>query len=270
MTGSLTLRRVHRHRLTGGRRLPDTESVEYIQADRRREEYRGFYGYRVRSNGRDLYRPTPHTALIKRCDLQRIFHVNFEDREFTEWPVQPEPTRHELKARAASAPSTDAPAPTIRVQTETVDTGERKAMFGWSARHVITTQHVVPLTGSAREERVSVIDGWYIDLDTQLTCEPWAGSGHGFALGYKEGEQPPRPIFENIGEPERGYPLRFSTTDGIEIEVTELSTDTLDPSLFDVPAGFRQVETIRQEPAPPLVVRLKQTYDRLKRRRSFF
>ena len=85
-----------------------------------------------------------------------------------------------------------------------------------------------------------------------------------------EGEQPPRPIFENIGEPERGYPLRFSTTDGIEIEVTELSTDTLDPSLFDVPAGFRQVETIRQEPAPPLVVRLKQTYDRLKRRRSFF
>ena len=266
VAGSLTLRRVHRHPLTGGRRLPDTESVEYMQSDRRREEHRGFSGYRFRPNGRDLYRPAPHTALIKRCDLQKTFLINFDDREYTEWPLPPEPTRQRLKARAESAPSTDAPAPTIRVQTETVDTGERKDMFGWSARHVITTRREAPLTGSVREARVSVIDGWYIDLDTGLTCEPWAGVGHGFAVAYKEGEEPPRPIFENIGEPERGFPLRFSTTGGFEIEVTELSTDTLDPSLFEVPAGFSRVEQIRQEPVPPLVIRLKQVFERLKRR----
>ena len=265
VVGSLTIRRVTRHVLADGRRLPPIESSEYIQADRKREEHRGFCGYRFWPNGRDLYRPTPYTALIKRCDLQKTFLINFEDREFTEWPVQPVPTHQELKARAESAPSGDLLDPTIRLGTETVDTGERKDIFGRSARHVITTQRITPLAGSTREERVTVIDGWYIDLDTRLTCESWADSGHGFALGYKHGEEPPRPIFANIGEPERGYALRFSTTDGSEIEVTEISTVALDPSLFEVPAGFSQVEQIRQEPVPPLVIRLRQTYERLKR-----
>jgi hypothetical protein len=50
-----------------------------------------------------------------------------------------------------------------------------------------------------------------------------------------------------------------------EVAVTELSAAALDPSLFDVPAGFRCVEMIRQEPAPPFVVRLRQAYDRLMR-----
>jgi len=135
---------------------------------------------------------------------------------------------------------------------------------------VITTQRVVPLTESTRAERLSVIDGWYIDLDTGLTCEPWwAGeSGHGFLIAHKLGDEPVRPTFENIGEPERGYPVQFRSEDGdslVETEVVALSTAALDPSLFDVPAGFSRVEQIRQEPVPPLVIRLRQTYDRLKR-----
>jgi hypothetical protein len=84
-----------------------------------------------------------------------------------------------------------------------------------------------------------------------------------------QGDPPARPAFVSIGELERGYPVRLKTTDGdsvSEVDVTELSTVPLHPSLFEVSAGFTRVEMIRQEPVPPFVVRLRQAYDRLARR----
>jgi hypothetical protein len=91
------------------------------------------------------------------------------------------------------------------------------------------------------------------------------------------------PTFKDVGEPERGFMVAckgasFGTTtspDGStrqhvstwETEVTELSTAAIDPALFEIPSGFKLVERIRQEPVPPLVIRLKQVYERLARRR---
>ena len=102
---SLTLRRVQRHTLPDGRRLPPMETTEYIQADRKREEHRGFFGYRLHPTGRDIYRPGPRTALIKRCDLQKAFLVNFDDREYTACPIQAFATREEIRAGAEAVPS---------------------------------------------------------------------------------------------------------------------------------------------------------------------
>ena len=76
------------------------------------------------------------------------------------------------------------------------------------------------------------------------------------------------PTFKDIGEPERGYALISRTrTNGSldELEVTQLSTVAIDPSLFDVPPDYRLVEQIRQQPTLPLVVRLHLAYERLKR-----
>ena len=134
---------------------------------------------------------------------------------------------------------------------------------------MITTRRVVPLPGSRRQESRTVTDGWYIDLDTGLSCDPWgsARTGHAFLSSHMQGDQPDRPTFNNIGEPERGYGvLSRSTPDGsvVELEVTHLSTVAIDPALFEVPAHFSLVEQIRQEPVPPLVIRLKQAYERIK------
>jgi hypothetical protein len=277
VVGSLTLRRVQRHTLPDGRRPPPIESTEYIQADRKREEHRGYAGYCLGRYGRDIYRPGPRTALITRCDLHQAFHVNFDDRQYTACPLQAVPTREEMLARAEAVPQSPVrPAPTVLVEIETVDTGERRELFGRTARHAITTRRVIPLTGSTRQESHTVTDGWYIDLDTSVSCEPWwwssrSGHAHAFASIVKEGEQPPVPpvpIFKDIGEPERGYALLSrSTTDGnvFEVEVTHLSTAAIDPSLFDVPPNFSLVEWIRQEPVPPLVIRAKLMFDRFKR-----
>jgi hypothetical protein len=46
------------------------------------------------------------------------------------------------------------------------------------------------------------------------------------------------------------------------MEITRLSTEEIDPALFEVPKGFQLVEQIRQEPKSPLAIRLKQLYDR--------
>jgi hypothetical protein len=273
--GSLTVRRVQRHSLPGVRPVPPIETTEYIQADRRREEHRGYFGYRISRNGRDIYRVTPRTARIKRCDLQKVFHVNFDDREYTVWPIESFPTREEMLARLETVRQPPGEtAPTVLVEIETVDTGERKEFFARPARHVITTRRVIPLIGSNRHRSKTVTDGWYIDLDTSLSCDPWwwsSGSSHAFASGYIRGQQerPDRPTFRDIGEPERGYAVLTRSTDNgsiLDLEVTHLSSAPIDPALFEVPGNFRLVDAIRQEPVPPPIVRFKQLYERLKRR----
>src|SRR5262249_3475456 len=104
VVGSLMLRRITRHTLPDGRHLPQIETTEYIQADRKREEHGATIGYCLRANGRTIYRPTPRTALIKGGDLQETFLINFEDREFTAWPIPSFPTREELLGRVPVGP----------------------------------------------------------------------------------------------------------------------------------------------------------------------
>jgi hypothetical protein len=175
--------------------------------------------------------------------------------------------------------------PTVLVETETVDTGERKEVFGHTARHVVTTRRIIPLAGAKRGADSTVTDGWYIDLNTHISCEPsWrsARSGHAFVTLHQQGEEGDVPTFKDVGEPERGFVVASKGTssgtitspDGStrqhvsmwETEVTELSTAAIDPALFEIPSGFRLVERIRQDPVPPLVIRLKQVYERLVRR----
>ena len=269
------------------------------KADRRRREHRGSFGYRLRSNGRTIFCAAPRTALITRCDLKQTFHLNLDDREYAASPLQTFPTREEMLARAAAsgqlvvAPQRE---PTVLVETETVDTGERKELFGHTARHVVATRRIIPLAGAKRGAETTVTDGWYIDLDTLTSCEPsWrsARSGHAFlsaafvggsATGHLQGQEGDVPTFKDVGEPESGFAVASKQTssgtitspDGStwqhvstwETEVTELSTAAIDPALFEIPSGFRLVERIRQEPVPPLVIRLKQAYDRLVHRRS--
>jgi hypothetical protein len=286
----LTIRRTDRRTLPDDRRPPPSESIEYLQADRRRREHRGSRGYRLRPNGRTIFRPAPRTALITRCDLKRTFHLNLDDRQYTADPLQTFPTREEMLARAAASgqlvvvPQRE---PTVLVETETVDTGERKEFFGHTARHVVTTRRVIPLAGAKRGADTSVTDGWYIDLNTQIACEPsWRSdrAGHGFLTVHRQGEEGDVPTFRDVGKPERGFVVAsrgissgtITSLDGStrqhvstwETEVTELSTATIDPALFEIPSGFTMVERIRQEPVPPLVIRLKRVYERLARRRS--
>jgi hypothetical protein len=287
MVGDLTIRRTQRHGPMGSSRPPVIDCTEYIRADRKREEHRGWFGYRVWPHGRTIYRPSPRIASIVRCDLTQMFLLNLDDREYATWPLQTHPSREEWLARAAPGDHVvNRREPTVLVETETVDTGERKECFGHTARHVITTRRVIPLDRAKQGPSETATDGWYIDLDTHLLCDSWwqsARTGHAFATMTIKGEEGDFPTFKDIGEPERGYVVSSTTTSSARItqrdgstedrisigetEVTHLSAADLEPVLFEVPADFKLVEQIRQEPAPPLSIRLKRTYDRFARRR---
>lgn len=130
------------------------------------------------------------------------------------------------------------------------DTGERKKMFGYTARHLLVTLDMKssPDACSQTNSRMET-DGWYIDAEFALDCEneryrnyraPATGSG-GCQDRYES---------KQIGAGKKGYPVYEKTVmsdDGKTIgefitEVVELSNTTLDAALFDVPAGYREIK----------------------------
>ncbi len=232
-----------------------------------RTEYRNSFGRRPAADGTIPTVYGPRLARIVRCDLGQSFELNLDTLEYTSSPYPPKPlTEEEIKARRLKIPATNiSENPTIRVETKTTDTGERKEMFGRPARHVITTRTQTPLEGSHAEPQDSVTDGWYIDFDQRLSCDPKPPtSGHGYIfshIGIGTGKQPlEKPEFVAVGEPETGLAVYSLTTSKSantlpdaytskwETRVTEFEEGPLDPALFEIPPGFKLVDRIERNP----------------------
>jgi hypothetical protein len=127
--------------------------------------------------------------------------------------------------------------------TSFTDSGEKKDMFGLSARHVTTvvTRTPTPTSCDKKKERMQT-DGWYAALPVPLMCAPVQAP-------------PPPPAAEcrdeqhttTTGEPPAGKPLAYTITtlgdDGKEIgsatmEVKDLTVAPVNDALLDVPAGY--------------------------------
>jgi hypothetical protein len=260
------------------------ETITYIQSDRKRVEERRQSLQSLRPGGLVAYLPAPPIVTITRCDLDQVFILNLDDREYMSMPVRKRPSREELQARAAQLTNAaEPPRRTVLIEVTTKDTGERKQMFGFPARHVMTTQKQIPLVIPGQSPQENVTDGWYIDLDTSIPCEPGIRAAV-FALSGgppRKPDDPPQipiPAFTTIGKPERGFaletkqflratisapdrPAQIMESFTNETQVTELSVAPLDPALFEVPKNFRQVQQIRRTPLVPLWRRWLAWYD---------
>ena len=218
-----------------------TEQTFYITADRRRIEFRS------ENDASPGMQSELSSVFILRCDLGQSFILRPKTEEYSSWPYPPKSAKPEQAAQLAVENSDTAePAkPTLHIETTTVDTGERKEMFGYVARHVITTRQQTPLDGSNSQPSQSVTDGWYIDIDLSISCDPKPSAID-------------RPEFVEIGALETGLPLKETRpfqlatkfSDGtraasallFKSEVTVLEKAPLDPALFEVPSGYKQVE----------------------------
>jgi hypothetical protein len=133
----------------------------------------------------------------------------------------------------------------------TRDTGERKQMFGYTARHIMTTMAMESSPDACSQNNTKMeIDGWYIDAAFALDCDmtrayvppqrPVAGGGCRDRYEQK-----------TIGLAKKGFPVwekmtmfgpngvtSFSTIN----EVVDFSQATLDQSLFEIPEGYREVQ----------------------------
>ena len=263
------------------------EQTTYWQPDRKRMEYRNSSGDRL----------GPRLAAVIRCDLGKIFELNLDSSEYVSAPYPPLPlTREEMRARGLDGRRILwSEKPLLRIETKTVDTGERKQLFGHTARHVITTRTQTPLQGSNSQPQESVRDGWYIDLNQQISCDSSymppgrvhanyydiaAFSSHSFGSQANKDDVMEKPEFVNIGKPEMGFALEaletstsaYKSADGTTRQasskdqtiVTDLKEGALDPALFQIPHGFRQVKEIERNPPPLPLNPVRQLWERLK------
>ena len=243
-----------------------SEQTIYVQGDRKRIEFRNYVG-EPKADGSQQWLSGPRLAAITRCDLGQLFELNLDAAEYVSAPYPPKPlSRAEIEARGLS--TTDLPhtgKPTFRIKTTTVDTGQRKDFFGHTARHVIITRKQIPLEGSHSEPQETVTDGWYIDLDPQVSCDRRLSKGkraHGYLVAG--GQPAEKPEFVDIGESETGFPVqsvtasegtytlpdgtRKKTNSKTETLVTQLELGSLDPGLFEIPPRFKHVRQIERNP----------------------
>ena len=210
------------------------ENATYIKGKRQRTESMG-----------------GQSVTIQQCDLRRDIQIMPAMRAYTVRPYD------EAGTQAANAPATGTRQTVEQTKggliTSTIttrDTGERKQMFGYTARHIITTIETKSSPDSCTPVDTKMeTDGWYIDAAFALDCDlDRAGA---YQNRQQSGGCRDRYQTKQVGSAKRGYPVYEKMTifekDGRESfsmvnEVIELSQATLDASLFEPPADFREVK----------------------------
>lgn len=210
-----------------------TENTTYIKGKRMRAEH----------NTGDMQMVT-----LTQCDLKRYVRVMPQSQVYMvdAWQAAQSvaPTTTTEKTQTVTKGGV------ITTTISTKDTGERKQMFGYTAKHLITTMETSssPDACSVSKSKME-IDGWYIDAAFVLNCENEQYAN--YRPGVQKSGCQDRHDYKQVGKARTGYPVLEKTTmfdaDGKESfsmlsEVLELSNATLDAALFDVPAGYREVK----------------------------
>jgi hypothetical protein len=212
------------------------ENTSYIKGKRQRTET---------NNGQ--------MVVIQQCDLRRNIQIMEQAKAYMIQPYD-QPATTSTAANPATPSSQPSPVKKGGVITSTVttrDTGERKQMFGYTARHIITTMETKSSPDACSQQNTKMeIDGWYIDAAFALDCD--SSQAYTNYRPQASGGCQDRYQTKQIGTAvKQGYPVWQKMTmfgpNGAESyssinEVIEFSQATLDPSLFDVPAGYREVQ----------------------------
>ncbi|HEX5707168.1 MAG TPA: hypothetical protein VFX96_07720 [Pyrinomonadaceae bacterium] len=189
---------------------------------------------------------------VQQCDLRRDLQINAASKTYTVTSY----AQDSVAAQKPSAARAQAQTPQERggVVTTTVtnkDTGERKQMFGHTARRIITTMVTESSPDACTPMKTRMeIDGWYIDAAFAPDCD--AARNYQYSMGANASGCRDRYESKQVGAVRTGFPVLTKTTmstgEGaatyeMTYEVTEISQATLDAALFDAPAGYREVKT---------------------------
>jgi hypothetical protein len=188
---------------------------------------------------------TVRHSTITRCDERRTLELNHEARLYGWSPLNFIGDVYWVRSRWGERPDPPAAGPEVKITIDTVDTGERRQVGSYSARHIITTTTADPSAGANTRPSESVEDGWYIDLPPAGCWD--AGDGHFLLTGSGPGGAPDRMNVEFRGAGRRGFAIEETTRRRGEheppittrVKLIEFSEAVLDKSLFDVPAGYR-------------------------------
>jgi len=222
--------------MNAGGQVQSSETVTMIKGARERSESKmGYYD----------------SINITQCDLKRTIQINDKVKKYLITPMEVDTTTASSTPAAPATPTPTTPSRTggiVTYVTTSVDTGERREMFGFTARHVKTSTSIQSSPDACNPNNMRTeLDGWYIDLSVDFNCNvggPAATYSRPAAGGCRDQVK-----FRREGNGKVGYPLietmtmydasgraTFSNTK----EVLELSRQSLDIALFDIPAGYTQ------------------------------
>jgi len=199
-------------------------------------------------------------VMIYQCDLKRYLQLFSTSRRYMVTPINQDSGAAEGRAQPESRPQPQ-PQPATRkggivTFTTTInDTGERKQMFGFTARHIKTTmtKEATPDACDPKSMKIET-DGWYIDLQYGFHCSTDRPAVPAAPSQRARPDCEDQIRFKRAGGGKLGYQLDVTTTiyteDGksftTSAQVTDLSTTTLDAALFDAPDGYTEAKSYQE------------------------
>lgn len=187
---------------------------------------------------------------ITQCDLARDLQLNPQTKTFLVTAYDEQAVASKASPQSNTAPASGAQKGGVVYITTTIkDTGERKQMFGYTARHIIETIETESSPDSCNPTKSKMeIDSWVIDAEFALQCSErrnYVPYQAGKSAGCKD-----RVEQKSLGSGKAGYPLiqTMKSTDpsgrefSMRQEVVELSKAMLEASLFEAPADYREVK----------------------------
>lgn len=228
--------------------------TEYLTPDRLRNEWQTSAG--------DWSGP-PMASIIQRGERDRVFVMDLQAREYVTYETDP----RGISLATQSRPVVESGG-TLQIWTDSVDTGERKAIFGRVARHIITHERRIASDGACSRGSESDTDGWYLDSSVVPEWSQPKKNAYGVVVASVVSAEPASNFLDRMDKievhrsgVEPGFPVKITTTVRSQVpsrrgaprllastwgsEILELKQGPLDPSLFEVPGDFRKVDSLK-------------------------
>jgi len=230
-----------------------TRRIEYICGKNTRSESRSCTGRSAATPPTNtLYEYGPWRAYIRNRDLGYGFELDLARRIYMAFRVNEYGSPVWLKPRQARPLARSGQ--TVHTHIETIDTGERKEVFGYPARHVITKTRQIRDSQLLSE---SECDGWYIDAPAAWLVVHTAKPGTFYHLASSNSGAIDDYKFPEMGKRETGFMVLATRTHKTPFldesgsarihksvshdEIIEFSETPVEPELFVPPHDFRRV-----------------------------
>jgi len=213
------------------------ESLLYIKGQRMRSEMPGSMGF----------------TTIMQCDLKRNVTINEKTKTYMIASTDGTGAISTGEGDGGGAPITPGaqqpPAQPrgglVNITNTVTDTGERKEMFGFTARRIKTSLVKTASPEACDKDQKVETDGWYIDFQYAFECPSQTQKHQTYVRPQQPGCKDDIRS-KTIGSAKLGFPLLVTTTiyqpDGrtstMTQEVLELSREPLAASLFEIPDGY--------------------------------
>jgi hypothetical protein len=225
-----------RQRMTMGG-VSGVESLLYIKGQRMRSEMPGSMGF----------------TTIMQCDLKRTVTINEKSKTYMiagSDSTGGVSTGEGDGGGVAVTPSAQQPQAqprggVVNITNTITDTGKRKEMFGFTARHIKTSMVKTASPEACDKDLKIETDGWYIDFQYAFNCSTDIQKHQPYVRPQQPGCKD-EIRSKTVGSAKLGFPLLVTTTiyqpDGrtstMTQEVLELSREPLAASLFEIPEGY--------------------------------